>query len=236
MIVGFTGTRRGPTPAQHAAMDRFLLRLFVNHGAQVLVHGGAVGCDTFAHHTVTASGLNRDIPILVFPAIEGPCSSVVNIPMGNCLIAEPIPTLERNRIIAGISTGLIAVPATDREEQRSGTWATVRYAREIGCPVYVVRQDGRIVRDGGSVGDKVEHVRRARQTREHQCHWPGCREQVKPAAWGCLAHWRRLPKRFRDEIWRCYRAGQETDMRPSGEYVAVARAAQDWIRNVGEPL
>ena len=42
--------------------------------------------------------------------------------------------------------GLVAVPATDREAD-SGTWATVRYAREIGCPVYLIQHDGWVVRD-----------------------------------------------------------------------------------------
>jgi predicted Rossmann fold nucleotide-binding protein DprA/Smf involved in DNA uptake len=41
------------------------------------------------------------------------------------------------------------VPRTDIEETRSGTWATVRYAREIGLPIYVVKQNGQVVRDAG---------------------------------------------------------------------------------------
>lgn len=41
--------------------------------------------------------------------------------------------------------------------------------------------------------DKVEHVRRATQTRAHHCHWPGCDKQVPPAMWGCKAHWFALP-------------------------------------------
>lgn len=247
MIVGFSGTRQGPTPAQHMSMDRFLIAMFVNHGAKVLVHGGAAGCDTFAHHAVTANAAYAP-EVWIFPALEGQRSSVVILPVGNCIIGEPVPALMRNKIIAGLADGLLAVPASDTEQDRSGTWATVRAARKRGCPVYIVRRDGTIIRDAESLPyersdtwpfvkrKKVEHVKRAGQTRNHQCHWPGCREQVPPAKWSCLNHWRRLPKRFRDQIWNAYRIGQETDMQPSREYVAVVREVRNWILSEGDPL
>ncbi|MFP4538871.1 MAG: hypothetical protein ACLFPA_11290 [Dichotomicrobium sp.] len=77
---------------------------------------------------------------------------------------------------------------------------------------------------------KADHVRRAKQTRGHTCHWPGCTRQVPPAMWGCKYHWFRLPKHLRDRIWRHYRPGQENDMKPSEEYLAAADAVQQWIR------
>lgn len=80
-----------------------------------------------------------------------------------------------------------------------------------------------------SHGDKVAHVKRARQTRDHACHWPGCERQVPPAMWGCRSHWYKLPQRLRDEVWLTYRPGQETDGRPSAAYVEVARRVQQWI-------
>lgn len=80
-----------------------------------------------------------------------------------------------------------------------------------------------------SIGDKVRHVRQATQSRLHHCHWPGCDAQVPPAKWGCKAHWYMLPEDIRTRIWRAYGVGQEQNGRPSPEYVAVAREAQDWI-------
>jgi hypothetical protein len=77
--------------------------------------------------------------------------------------------------------------------------------------------------------DKVAYVKSQPQTRSHHCHWPGCDKQVPPAMWGCLTHWRRLPKQLRDKIWDSYVPGQEVDMTPSDEYIAVAREVQDWI-------
>lgn len=79
------------------------------------------------------------------------------------------------------------------------------------------------------VVDKREYVRRAGQTRDHTCHWPGCTKQVPPALWGCKAHWFSLPKHLRDRVWSTYQPGQEITMTPSRAYLIVAQAVQDWI-------
>lgn len=76
---------------------------------------------------------------------------------------------------------------------------------------------------------KADHVRRAQQTRAHECHWPGCTAQVKPAMWGCAPHWFRLPQAIRDAIWAAYRIGQEQSLNPSRAYMEAARRAQEWI-------
>jgi len=82
-----------------------------------------------------------------------------------------------------------------------------------------------------SVAQKAEYVRgqAKRGAGDHHCHWPGCREAVPPAMWGCKPHWMKLPARLRTKIWRAYQPGQEINKRPSKEYVAIAREAQDWI-------
>lgn len=83
------------------------------------------------------------------------------------------------------------------------------------------------------IGDKVAHVTRARQTRSHECHWPGCGRQVEPARWGCRPHWYALPNQLRHAIWQTYRIGQEFDRRPSHAYIEVARQVQAWIAEHG---
>lgn len=77
--------------------------------------------------------------------------------------------------------------------------------------------------------EKRAYVQGQRQSRYHTCHWPDCEVQVPPAMWGCKPHWFRLPKGLRDRIWDTYELGQEVTMNPSSEYVAAARAVQDWI-------
>lgn len=77
--------------------------------------------------------------------------------------------------------------------------------------------------------DKADYVRSQSQTRDHHCHWPGCKTQVPPAMWGCKTHWFMLPRYLRNKIWKAYSPGQEVDMSPSDEYVNVANEVQQWI-------
>lgn len=83
--------------------------------------------------------------------------------------------------------------------------------------------------EGGDLDAKKNHVRRAKQNRDHHCHWTGCTAQVPPAKWGCYRHWMKLPKHFRDRIWAEYRIGQEINQTPSREYVHLMREVRLWI-------
>jgi hypothetical protein len=80
-----------------------------------------------------------------------------------------------------------------------------------------------------STGDKVAYVKSQGQTRRHECHWPGCTRQVPPALWGCRQHWYSLPHALRRRIWITFQPGQEKSMTPSAEYLAAAKAVQEWI-------
>lgn len=86
-----------------------------------------------------------------------------------------------------------------------------------------------------TISEKAEHVRRAGQTRNHTCHWPGCKVQCKPAAWGCRHHWYMLPTGFRNKIWAAYRIGQEESRSVSRAYIEVAMEVRNWIiKNYGD--
>lgn len=79
---------------------------------------------------------------------------------------------------------------------------------------------------------KADYVRakiRESRTGGHHCHWPGCNRAVPPAAWGCLPHWRKLPKALQRKIWASFRPGQEETKTPSRAYVEAAREVQEWI-------
>lgn len=84
--------------------------------------------------------------------------------------------------------------------------------------------------DLNDIAAKAAYVRSQGQTRDHECHWPDCHVQVPPAMWGCIKHWRMLPKRLRNLIWYHYTPGQEIAGNPSRAYLRVARQVQDWIR------
>lgn len=62
---------------------------------------------------------------------------------GHAYVHEPLPPLVRNRLMVDRGSMLIATPSGP-ERLRSGTWATVRYARKLQLPVDVIRPDGLI--------------------------------------------------------------------------------------------
>lgn len=64
---------------------------------------------------------------------------------------------------------------------------------------------------------------------KHFCHAPGCKVEVPPKIFMCIRHWRKLPAALRQEIWRCYRPGQEVTKDPSPEYLAAAQRAKAYV-------
>jgi hypothetical protein len=61
-------------------------------------------------------------------------------------VFPPRPYIARNHDIVNHTNYLIACPDTMKEVQRSGTWATVRYAGKHDRVVYLVYPDGRLDR------------------------------------------------------------------------------------------
>ena len=59
----------------------------------------------------------------------------------------------------------------------------------------------------------------------HHCHAKGCTRIVPPSKLMCLRHWRMVPRELQRAVWATYRPGQESDKRPSREYLEAARAA-----------
>lgn len=55
---------------------------------------------------------------------------------------KPLPYLKRNLGIVAESNFLIATPKTVKEELRSGTWSTVRYARIAEIPILLIFPNG----------------------------------------------------------------------------------------------
>ena len=157
MILSFTGTRRGTTPAQILAA----FNLIITAAPERFLHGGAVGADTEIDWLVApwfwenGIGQNRlmmvmddsDLPIGVYPSdTERQTHWTCAVPYGAIReVYDPLPPLKRNRIMARLCDRLIACPAEQYGEVvRSGTWMTVRHARTIGRPVTIVRPDGKV--------------------------------------------------------------------------------------------
>ncbi len=118
MRIGFTGTRKGMSPVQKDQLRMVLLALTEANERHEFHHGAAEGADWEAD-AMTVS-LDRNIR-RTRHEFDGDGSP-----------------LERNLRIVKASDILIAAPDTDKEQLRSGTWATVRYARKARKPVVML--------------------------------------------------------------------------------------------------
>jgi hypothetical protein len=136
VVLGFTGARKGMTAAQFAT---FAARLHARP-PNLFVHGSAFGADQQAHFVALAAGVHIRLRPCSIEAARAPCPGAVEE-------MPDRPPLLRNVDIVDDCTVLVACPSGP-EHARSGTWATVRYAREVGRQIVIVWPDGRAVRDG----------------------------------------------------------------------------------------
>lgn len=136
MILGFTGTRDPISDAQAIALRQWLE---ANPPTKFL-HGACVGADAAAVLQVKAM-YGRQVEAHAYP---GHIPSMTSEPAASVSIRHrSMHTLSRNRVIVEACDVLLAMPKGP-EEQRSGTWSTVRYARKLGRPIVVIWPDGRV--------------------------------------------------------------------------------------------
>jgi len=161
MIIGFTGTREGMTPAQKEVVAYILSKFpSISH----VVHGDCIGADTDFDTMIAGMGIRRDI----YPCnIEAARSHCENRGAIICL-PKPLAPLERNQIIVDKAQCLIATPKEFEETVRSGpgqsqspgkarlpgafgahaygrgsgTWFTIRRGRIANKTIYIVYADG----------------------------------------------------------------------------------------------
>lgn len=128
MQVGFTGTREGMTRGQHDKINM----LFKATATSEFHHGDCVGSDSQAHNIVRRHA--NEAKIIVHPPTDDKYRAFCS----GDEIREPDSYLFRNHAIVLESELLIATPKEFTEITRSGTWATVRYARAQGVPVLLI--------------------------------------------------------------------------------------------------
>ena len=61
------------------------------------------------------------------------------------VVRERLPYLERDRAMVRAVEQLVACPRTSQEDEISGTWTTVRYARQARKPVVIVLPGGTVL-------------------------------------------------------------------------------------------
>lgn len=133
MILGFTGTRRGLSEKQRDQLCFVLsaLRTRVNE----FHHGGAVGADQ------EAMTMARQLRYVIHWHPSTLNDLTYDRDYADDVWHDTWPPLVRNRHIVEACDMLVAAPLVDKEELRSGTWATVRYARQAVKP-YVMLSRG----------------------------------------------------------------------------------------------
>ena len=148
MIVGYTGTQKGMTTAQRFAVVWVLARgeALPNFAE----HGDCIGGDEEFHALCEDLG----IPVGVRPCTVKAKRAFCKPSSG--WVAPPMPPLHRNKQTVKSVDFLIATPAQDYEYPRSGTWATVRYARERSerdreFAYIVIGPGGNVLENGGFI-------------------------------------------------------------------------------------
>lgn len=126
--VGLTGTKEGMSLSQRRAVVRWM----ANHIVEEARHGDCVGADAEFHHIALTDAVRR---IVIHPPTneryrafcEGGTFGPTEV-----VILPPKPYLVRDHAMVDAIDILLATPLTKREILRSGTWATVRYAKKVG--------------------------------------------------------------------------------------------------------
>jgi hypothetical protein len=130
--MGVTGATGGCTPWQ-AAQLRSLLMSFTPSEVH---HGDCIGVDALSHAIAIEL---RDCSTTGSPRvhIHPPEDSKQRAFCQYYDVMHPLqPYLVRDREIAACDL-LVAVPHSRQEQLRSGTWATVRYARGLKYPLII---------------------------------------------------------------------------------------------------
>lgn len=132
MKIGFTGTQMGMSQNQQIIFCRMVqetLKITEFH------HGDCIGADKQVHDIV------KDYTSKIRVVIHPPDNNTKRAYCSGDEIRLPQPYIQRNHNIVDETDGLIAIPYGP-EIRRSGTWATVRYARKLKKMIYIINPDG----------------------------------------------------------------------------------------------
>lgn len=132
--VGFTGTRKGMSDFQKAALRKAMEAATVDGIENVLHHGDCLGADAEAHDIAVELGWD----IIIHPPVSDYMRAYKD---DGAIILSPLEYLDRDRAIVNASNFIFAAPKSDKEELRSGTWYTVRYARKNNKRVILLNRN-----------------------------------------------------------------------------------------------
>lgn len=131
MEVGFTGTKEKLTIEQVENLKQFLSKLH----CKIFHHGDCIGADAIAHKVA----IDCKYKTIIHPPINEKYRAFCK----GDLILETKPYIERNHDIINSTNCLLACPKGE-ETVRSGTWATIRYAKKKKKMIYIFNPNGTI--------------------------------------------------------------------------------------------
>ena len=135
MNIGFTGTQKGMTDEQQSVLKKIFYKL----KPVSFHHGCCIGADHQAGQIADSIPIAN---IILHPPIN-------TSKMAKCIgdvTRQPKEYLDRNHDIVDETNILVGTPKEYIEELRSGTWATIRYAKKNNKPVIIIYPDGNIER------------------------------------------------------------------------------------------
>lgn len=130
MKLGMTGNRDGMTKTARDTLVKFLDDNIIKQ----VHHGDCKGADQI-FNDICAS---RKIKIIIHP----PNCDTFRAFCKADIILSPKKYIERNHNIVDDTDMLIAFPSSEKEILRSGTWATIRYAKKIKKPILIIYPNG----------------------------------------------------------------------------------------------
>ena len=130
MKIGITGSREGMSPNQEI---EFVQSLEMVQDFEEFHHGDCVGADAKAHDIVRA--FFPHVKIVVHPPIK----TYMRAFKEGDEFREPDDYIQRDQNIVDEVDFLFATPLHD-DEDRSGTWTTVRHARRSKTPFLVLKR------------------------------------------------------------------------------------------------
>lgn len=136
--LGFTATQRGLTRDQRMTLGSWVAMRARN--ISEAHHGDCVGGDDEFDQLLHGA----TIPTVIHPPTIDAKRAFCLRRVGFRPITEldPSPYLVRNHHIVQATQALWAAPGEMTEQLRSGTWATVRYARKLDRPIRFFWPDG----------------------------------------------------------------------------------------------
>jgi hypothetical protein len=140
-IVGVTGTQKGMTYEQELQLEVLLTKVHSLYSDRELwlAHGDCVGVDVEAHELAKQIGYR----VCLHPPTNDKLRAYARVEPGDVVCRPQLYSICNHDIVRSCDY-LIGVPRTNNEVVRSGTWATVRFARKLKKPYTIIHPNGRM--------------------------------------------------------------------------------------------